>query len=76
MYAEFVRFGLDGVFRRWCALMLNYVFYSYVWMWMQLHYMMILFFGELALMDYCMTTIYYPLMAAASVVYATRCTLR
>jgi hypothetical protein len=35
-----------------------------------------LFFGELALMDCCMTTIYYPLMAAASAVYAARCTLR
>ena len=43
---------------------------------MQVHYMMILFFGELALIDYCMTTIYYPLMAAASAVYAARCTLR
>ncbi|CAN6337218.1 unnamed protein product [Urochloa humidicola] len=36
---------------------------------------MILFFGELALMDYHMVTI-HPSMVAASAVYAARCTLK
>jgi G2/mitotic-specific cyclin-B, other len=36
---------------------------------------MILFFGELALMDYRMVTI-RPSVVAASAVYAARCTLR
>jgi cyclin B len=45
-----------------------------LFVWMQLENM-VLFFGELALMDYRMVTI-RPSAIAASVVYAARCTLK
>jgi cyclin B len=37
---------------------------------------MIPFIGQVALVDYRMTTIYYPSMVTASAAYAARCTLR